>query len=218
MNGPHEEKGLQFERIVFFSDAVFAIAITLLVIEIKAPHIEPGVSERDSLVSVARLIPNFIGYVISFMVIGAYWVGHHRIYGMIAKWNYGLIWRNVAFLLTIAFIPFTTAFFSENATRTVPMVFYAFVFALAGAMQVVQWRYAVKKGLTDPQLEPAYLDQVSNNISLLPTAGVVAALIGLVQPMFAGFAFLLIPIGRRIIRNRYERSIEAKGSPDELAA
>jgi uncharacterized membrane protein len=218
MNLSNEEGGLQFERIVFFSDAVFAIAITLLVIEIKAPHIEAGVSERESLISVARLIPNFIGYVISFMVIGAYWVGHHRIYGMIKKWDYGLIWRNVAFLLTIAFIPFTTAFFSENATRVVPMVFYAFVFALAGAMQVVQWRYAVRKGLTDPQLDPAFLTQVSNNISLLPAAGIVAALIGLIHPMFAGFAFMLIPIGRRIIRNKYENAARSGGSTDELAA
>lgn len=218
MNLSNDEGGLQFERIVFFSDAVFAIAITLLVIEIKAPHIEAAVSERESLISVAKLIPNFIGYVISFMVIGAYWVGHHRIYGMIKKWDYGLIWRNVAFLLTIAFIPFTTAFFSENATRVVPMVFYAFVFALAGLMQVVQWRYAVGKGLTDPQLSPAYLGLVRNNISLLPIAGIVAATIGLFQPMFAGFAFLLIPIGRRIIRNRYEKNVRTEEATNELAA
>jgi uncharacterized membrane protein len=218
MESSKEEGGLQFERIVFFSDAVFAIAITLLVIEIKAPHIESAVSERESLISVAKLIPNFIGYVISFMVIGAYWVGHHRIYGMISRWDYGLIWRNVAFLLTIAFIPFTTAFFSENATRVVPMVFYAFVFALAGSMQVLQWRYAVGKGLTEPGLDPAYLNQVSNNISLLPAAGIVAALIGLVHPMFAGFAFMLIPFGRRIIRNRYEKSTRSEEPRDELAA
>lgn len=211
MSGSNEHNGLQFERIVFFSDAVFAIAITLLVIEIKVPHFEAGAGESDILGSLARLIPNFVGYVISFMVIGAYWIGHHRIYGMITKWDYGLIWRNVAFLLTIAFIPFTTAFFSENVTRTVPMVFYAFVFALAGAMQVLQWRYAIKRGLTDPELDPAVLRHFSQRISLLPLSGVIAALIGLVQPMFAGFAFLIIPIGHKIMARRYEKT---KGSKD----
>ncbi len=218
MIGSTNESGSQSERIVFFSDAVFAIAITLLVIEIKAPHFESAVGEGEIAGGLLRLIPKFIGYVISFMVIGAYWIGHHRIYGMLTRWNYGLIWRNVVFLMAIAFIPFTTAFFSENATRTVPMVFYAFIFALAGAMQVVQWRYAVKTGLTDPRLSPAYLQQVSNNISLLPLAGIVAAGIGMIHPMFAGFAFLLIPIGRRIIRSKYDNAIASEGTPDELAA
>src|SRR5688500_1258972 len=103
MDIPNEENGSQGERIVFFSDAVFAIAITLLVIEIKAPHFAAGVSEVEVAKGVLALIPKFIGYVISFMVIGAYWVGHHRIYGMLTKWDYGLIWRNISFLLTIAF-------------------------------------------------------------------------------------------------------------------
>src|SRR5215211_7689421 len=97
-----DRRALQLERIVFFSDAVFAIAITLLVIEIKVPQLEHAASSRDFAVALIRLIPSFVGYFFSFLVIGAYWVGHHKIYGQIVDWNYGLIWRNVFFLMAIA--------------------------------------------------------------------------------------------------------------------
>src|SRR5512139_4002852 len=98
----HDNRALQLERIVFFSDAVFAIAITLLIIEIKVPHLDATATDRDFLIALARLIPSFIGYFFSFLVIGAYWIGHHKIYGKVVDWDYGLIWRNVFFLMAIA--------------------------------------------------------------------------------------------------------------------
>ena len=116
---------MQLERIVFFSDAVFAIAITLLIIEVKVPHLEHAATSREFLNDLLKLTPNFIGYFFSFFVIGAYWVGHHRIYGMIVDWDYGLVWRNIYFLSAIAFMPFTTAFFSEYAGELVPIALYS---------------------------------------------------------------------------------------------
>src|SRR5687767_14863032 len=135
-----DHKTLQLERIVFFSDAVFAIAITLLIIEVKVPHLEHTATDRDFIMSLVQLIPNFVGYFFSFLVIGAYWMGHHKIYGHIVNWNYGLVWRNILFLLAIAFMPFTTAFFSEYPTRLVPIVLYASTFTLAGALEIFLWR------------------------------------------------------------------------------
>ncbi|MEP7075519.1 MAG: TMEM175 family protein [Acidobacteriota bacterium] len=116
-----EKHELQFERIVFFSDAVFAIAITLLIIEVKVPHLGHSATSREFLAELLKSAPNFVGYFFSFLVIGAYWVGHHRIYGMIVDWDYGLVWRNIYFLLAIAFMPFTTAFFSEYPGDFVPI-------------------------------------------------------------------------------------------------
>jgi uncharacterized membrane protein len=201
-----KDHSFQLERIVFFSDAVFAIAITLLIIEIKVPHLEHTDSDRDFVIALVRLIPNFIGYFFSFLVIGAYWVGHHRIYGMIVKWNYGLIWRNVFFLMAIAFMPFTTAFFSEYVGRLVPIVLYAAAFSLAGGLEILQWRYAIKNGLTDPHVDRAELDHLTWRIAVLPMAGVGAILIGLVKPIFAGFAFMLIPIAHRIIAAKFRKA------------
>jgi uncharacterized membrane protein len=205
-------KTLQLERIVFFSDAVFAIAITLLVIEIKVPHLEHTATEREFAFAVLRLIPSFVGYFFSFLVIGAYWIGHHKIYGHIVDWDYGLVWRNVFFLMAIAFMPFATAFFSEYTMRRVPIVLYASVFTLAGVMEIVLWRYAVRKGLTDPGVDRAELDHLTWRMSVLPLAGVAAILIGLIKPIFAGFAFALIPVAHRIIGSKFRKKEGKKES------
>jgi uncharacterized membrane protein len=209
----HDRRALQLERIVFFSDAVFAIAITLLIIEVKVPHLEHEASERDFAIALVRLIPNFVGYFFSFLVIGAYWVGHHKIYGHIVDWNYGLVWRNVLFLLVIAFMPFTTAFFSEYVTHVVPTVLYASAFALAGVMEIVLWRYAISNDLTDPNIDRRELDHLTWRMSVLPIIGLLAMVIGFIKPMFAGIAFALIPVAHRLIgikfRNERERLKES---------
>ena len=200
----HNNSELQFERIVFFSDAVFAIAITLLIIEIKVPHIDHQAPDREFWLALAKLIPNFLGYFFSFFVIGAYWVGHHRIYGHIVRWDYGLIWRNILFLMAIGFMPFSTAFFTEVfPPRFVPLTLYAATFSAAGLLELWQWRYAVKKGLIDEELNPTLVSYFSWRIMSLPTVGIVAILIGLISPILSGFAFFMMPVAQTIINKRF---------------
>jgi len=208
-------KALQLERIVFFSDAVFAIAITLLIIEVKVPHLEHTASDRDFAIALVRLIPSLVGYFFSFLVIGAYWIGHHKIYGHIVDWNYGLIWRNVLFLMVIAFMPFTTAFFSEYVTHVVPTVLYASAFALAGVLEIVLWRYAISKGLTDPLVDRRELDHLTWRMSALPMVGLLAVVIGFIKPIFAGMAFALIPIVHRMIGVRFRKEQEKPSESSE---
>ena len=208
----HDKKELQLERIVFFSDAVFAIAITLLIIEVKVPRLEHTATERDFAIELVRLIPNFVGYFFSFLVIGAYWVGHHKMYGHIVDWNYGLVWRNILFLLAIAFMPFSTAFFSEYVTQLVPIILYASTFALAGALEILLWRYAIKNGLTDPKADPRELAHLTWRMSVLPAAAVVAILIGVIRPIFAGFAFALIPVAQQMISRKFRKQKQESGT------
>jgi uncharacterized membrane protein len=112
------------ERLVFFSDAVFAIAITLLVIEIHPPHLERGAGAADHLQALARLIPNFVGFAISFGVIGFFWSGHHRAFNLADRYHGGVLIWNLALLGAIAFVPFVTAFMSVNYDMRVPALFY----------------------------------------------------------------------------------------------
>src|SRR5689334_20483118 len=103
------------ERLVFFSDAVFAIAITLLVIELHPPHFDRAVAtDAGHLEALANLIPNFIGYIISFFVIGMFWMGHHRAFALAAHYSPRILWWNLLLLCSIAFMPFASAYVSAN--------------------------------------------------------------------------------------------------------
>ncbi len=118
----HEsKKDFQLERIILFTDAVFAIAITLLIIEIKPPELE-HYSRR--WMSLLPLIPKFVGFIVSFSVIGIYWRSHHRIFGYLVNYDEKLITLNLMFLFLIVCLPFSSAFSSENYGETVSTVFY----------------------------------------------------------------------------------------------
>jgi uncharacterized membrane protein len=110
------------ERLVFFSDAVFAIAITLLVIEIDVPHLQGGMQEAWA--ALYERLPKFFAFVLSFLVIGRFWRGHHSAFGWTQHYTDGFIWPNTILLLMIAFMPFATAFMGENIGQFVPMLIY----------------------------------------------------------------------------------------------
>ena len=104
-NQLHNElkKEFQLERLILFSDAVFAIAITLLVIEIKIPDKEflkerGGLSDATILNALSHLVPKFIGFFISFLLIGLYWSIHHRMFGFVTSYDRKLLFLNLLFL------------------------------------------------------------------------------------------------------------------------
>jgi uncharacterized membrane protein len=138
------KREFQLERMILFSDAVFAIAITLLVIEIKVPEIEKH-EVNDHLLSVAldHLIPKFVGFFISFAIIGFYWVLHHRMFGYVVNYNNRTLGLNLVFLFAVALMPFSTAFYSEYMLRSLitPTMVYIFNIALLAIMNFLMWRH-----------------------------------------------------------------------------
>ena len=118
-----ERRDFQIERLILFTDAVFAIAITLLIIEIKAPEVHHK-GPREQIIDLINMTPKFIGFMMSFGVIAIYWRSHHRIFGFVTNFTEKLIWMNMLFLFTVVLMPFSSAYFSENQMQTVPYVFY----------------------------------------------------------------------------------------------
>ena len=210
-----EHEALLFERLVFFSDAVFAIAITLLIIEVKVPvlgnHDGGEVFPSVEVLSeqwpheLAKLVPKLIGYFFSFLVIGQYWIIHHRNFGIIKRQNRRLLWLNLLFLMSVAFIPFTTGFYSEYLYWSTALSWYCANIAIAGLMQWRLWRYASKNHrLIDPGTPVNKIRQISLIHLGVPIAFGLAFFGGLFGiPFGLAITWIVIPIVARVAKKRY---------------
>jgi uncharacterized membrane protein len=212
-NKLHNElkKEFQLERLILFSDAVFAIAITLLVIEIKIPEIhEKPVTENAVLHKLAELIPKFVGFLVSFLLIGQYWIVHHRMFSFVINFTDRLIWLNILFLFAIALMPFSTGFYSEFVLRGVvtPVIFYTANIALLGLANFLMWRYLSnqKNNLTE-NLTPALAKYFILRALTVPTIFVIFSFVYLYYPTIAFFIPMLIPFIMRLIFNPMKKKI-----------
>ncbi len=131
----------ELDRLIFFSDAVFAIVMTLLVLDIKVPNV-PESSLADLPQRVLELWPEFFSYVLSFLVVGSYWIGHHQTFRYIRSYDRPLMWLNLLFLLSITFVPFPTSLLGEYGEQQVAVVVYAASLGLARLLLAVVWWYA----------------------------------------------------------------------------
>jgi len=198
------KKEFQLERMILFSDAVFAIAITLLALEIKVPEIEHNlVSDGLLAQKLAQLIPKFVGFLVSFFVIGIYWVVHHRMFGYVINYNQRLLWLNMFFLLAVVLMPFSSAFYSEYVMRGVrlPIIIYVMNIMFLGFMGLAIWNYiANPKRQLSEGITPEMVRYVRIRSFVPPIAFLLTALVYFYNPMLAPYVPLIIPVTMRIIR------------------
>jgi uncharacterized membrane protein len=135
-------------RLEAFADAVIAIAITLLVIEIHAPSREEVERLGGLATALAHLWPSYVGYVISFIVIGIMWANHHNLMKLIDRVDHGFITLTLLLLLCIAFLPFPTAVMAEHLAdpneRTVAVAFYCGCFTVTAVFYFLMWWHAAR--------------------------------------------------------------------------
>ncbi len=170
------------ERLTFFSDAVFAIAITLLVIEIKPPVVH-GAGEEALRNALLALIPQYIGFIVSFFVIGRFWLGHHRLFGLLARSDDKLIVANLLLLFGIAFMPFPTAVFSDYVNFKTATFLYAGWLVLLG---LAHWRLikvALRTELLDPHHDAALAAHIKRGAWLPIVIGILAGTAATVGPL-----------------------------------
>lgn len=182
------------ERLVFFSDAVFAIAITLLVIEIHPPQLERGASTSEHLAALARLGPNFAGFAISFMVIGFFWSGHHRAFTLAGRYHNGVILWNLALLGAIAFVPFVTAFSSVNYDMRVPALFYWGWIVLTALLNLKVNSIATGPYMLGEGVTPEAAAAVPRRSLAVLLGAVTALLIALAAPFAGPAGMATIPL------------------------
>ena len=148
-------------RIEAFSDGVFAIAVTLLVLELKVPALDEGVSGADLLAALARDWASYAAYLISFATILIMWVNHHRLFTMITRSDGRFLFLNGFLLLIVSTVPFPTSLLAEYLERpaaTTAMAIYAGLHVVLALAFNGLWRYAARgrrllgRGVTDRQI------------------------------------------------------------------
>ena len=199
---------MQLERIILFSDAVFAIAITLLVIELKVPALHgEGASESALLHALLLLLPKFIGFLISFFLIGLYWTRHHILFGYLTDYNSRLIWLNLLFLLSIVLMPFSTGIFGEYSTPQTlhlkaPLIIYVINICFTGAMLFFLWDYVGKpeNRLADSGLQPDMVTGAKRRAMIISLVFMLAVPASYIDAILARYIPVLIPIILRLDR------------------
>jgi uncharacterized membrane protein len=179
---------LEFERVLFFSDAVFAIAITLLVVDLRVP-----ISTTIRSAHVLRAaVPNMIGFGIGFVVIGLFWLGHHSLFRHIVAMNGLLIRLNLLFLGTIAFLPYPTALLSATSpSQVASVVFFAVCVAAAGLTEAAIWLYARRvPGLVSTGIPPWRQRKITLRMLVAPAVFVASIPVALVAPGSAEYVWI----------------------------
>jgi len=221
------KKQFQIERLVFFSDAVFAIAITLLIIEIKVPEIEGHViSEHTFLKSFLHLVPKFMGFFFSFFIIGLYWFIHHNIFSYVINYNGKLIWLNLVFLFSIVLMPFSTALYSEYSTPEYiglisPYAVYVANICLTGFLNFAMWSYIgnLKNGFAENMPQGDFLKKAKIRSLLIPAIFMLSLLIAIIiNPVIGRFVLFLIPLVMSLVKNKKEiqKENQSKGDDEQL--
>lgn len=139
-NHTHNKQAFQLERLILFSDAVFAIAITLLVIEIKVPVLT-DVTTHTMKEALAEKIPEFFGFILSFAVIGQFWISHHRMFGYVTGFTNGLLWLNLLMLLSVVLVPFTSGLNSHYGGLDMVWMIYSLNMTMISLSLYFLYRY-----------------------------------------------------------------------------
>ena len=211
----------QLERFIFFTDAVFSICITLLIIEIKVPdrhllHIDSDASlwkylSEDSL--------SFLGFLISFGVIGHYWTVHHRIFGYGKNYTSGLLWLNLAFLLSVVLLPFSSGLLGEYGSdihMVLPYAVYVVNICFTGFMNCWLWLYISnpKRNLLTHKISRARIQLGVYRSLVVPGIFILALLVSFFLPLVSRFIPVLIPIILHWGMKGLERQADLKDKDD----
>jgi uncharacterized membrane protein len=198
------QSGRELDRIVFFSDAVFAIAITILVLDIRVPD---GLSPRELPAEVLSLAPNYLSYAISFLVLAVYWQAHHRVFRPIRSYDRTLLWLNFLFLMSISFLPFPTSPLGEYSEERLSVVIYAANASIASLLLVsISWYATAGHRLVVPDSVVDEAERKRRVQSLaVPVVFLLSIGISFFSPMAAMYSWLLLFVTDPIIRRVWFR-------------
>lgn len=169
--------GQSLERISALSDGVFAIAMTLIVLEIRVPEHPAVQTESELLNAVGALAPRLVMYLMSFLTLGIFWVGQQTQLSLLSRSNRDLAWIHLAFLACVVLFPFSTTLLAEHITFRTALALYWLNVLLSGWILYIAWGYSVRHELTSDEVDAGMTKAIRRRI--LIAQGLYALGVGL---------------------------------------
>jgi uncharacterized membrane protein len=187
-------------RLEAFSDGVLAIIITIMVLELRAPH-------GGQLADLWPLWPVFLSYVLSFIYLGIYWNNHHHMLHVSGRVTGGILWANLHLLFWLSLVPFVTAWMGENDFAPVPMAAYGAVLLLAGVAYLILQRTIIRSQGADSVLARAVGRDVKGKLSALTYMIAIPA--AFVHQAIAGALYVAVALMWLLPDQRIEQLVAA---------
>lgn len=196
-------------RVEAFSDGVFAIVVTLLVLEIRVPHLPEGFSSQTVVTELFHMSPKFISFALSFLVVAIFWVNHHQLLHSMEKTDRSFLWYNNFLLFWISFIPFPTAFIGEYPLGMIPVMFYGTILFMAAFSFNIMLRHVVKSNLFYSTVSKEVIRQSIKKGKLGPVVYFISVIVAFISVYISLAVFVLVPvfyfIPQKIVRTDTEK-------------
>jgi len=182
---------MEKSRLEAFSDGVFAIVITLLILDIRFPDVEYS-QFATTLVS---LLPRILAYVMSFIIIGLYWIVHHNSMHAMRKTDRGFLWLNILLLLCVSFIPFPTSLLGRYPFQAGPIIIYGITLIICNAVGYVMLVYVhYRPHLAIPEFSEKYLRRHTPIYAVVNGAYLCAILLAHSVPLFSYLIYIVVVV------------------------
>ncbi len=183
---------LNKSRTEAFSDGVFAIIITLLILEIKMPHLKDP-SSYELLMSLMHMAPKIISWGVSFFLIAVIWLQHHNLFRMADKIDYALIWLNSLTLLFVCFLPFPTAMMGEYPENRIAILLFGAIATCATFMQTCMYYYIAEFHLLPRYNKISVKKNVKRSFLLAPFLLIIATAVSFIHIYLPYLIYGLVP-------------------------
>ena len=189
------EDRISRDRIITLTDAVLAIVMTLLVLEIVVPELSRSEVPTELPKRLLELLPDVWSYAISFIILGFFWIAHDDQFHYIKRANRTLLWMTVFYLMFIAFIPFSTALIGAYGDQQISVIIYGIDIIIVLFWTYLQWKYATKElHLVDNNLDPKFIVKMSRRIIVGMVLYAIAIATSFLNTQVSLVLFVLIPI------------------------
>lgn len=196
------DRQIRLEHVTSFADAIFAFSITFMAITINIPNLAQNLTQAQVIDKLSESLPEFEIYVISFFMIGIYWIAYHQIFNHIVGSHQITTWLTLVFLFFITLIPLATNMQIGYGSYQIVFVLYALVLTIAGALSTIIWLHATKNKLINQNMTQIEIHCVLLESTLSPAVFLLSILVSFIDLQIAYYFWLVIIPAKIVLRNK----------------